>query len=225
PFHFSSIDLEKQSMAIFMLYNLTQRRFCSTTFRNYVFSEILHSNRFYPYFKISLDCIGAIDGTYVKVKVPIADQPRFRGWKGTASDSKILKSALSRDDRLKISRDLFDTGFMLKHALITPYRGIRYHLKEFARYELENAYELFNLYHSFLRNVIEQSFGILRKRFEIIAGGTKSYYNMEVMVIVLACIILHNFLMGVDSNQYLITQGISEDYRRGAALRDNIMAQ
>ncbi|XLU19291.1 hypothetical protein S245_055357, partial [Arachis hypogaea] len=89
-------------------------------------SEILRSNRFYPYFK---DYIGAIDGTHVRVKVPIADQPRFRdrkewltqnvlaacgfdmrfiyalaGWKDTASHSKFLKSALSRDDRLKISR-------------------------------------------------------------------------------------------------------------------------
>ena len=59
--------------------------------------------------------------------MPIADQPRFRGrkewptqnvlaacgfdmrfsyvlpgWEGTASDSKILKNAISRDDSLKI---------------------------------------------------------------------------------------------------------------------------
>ncbi|KAL4337662.1 hypothetical protein AHAS_Ahas12G0132600 [Arachis hypogaea] len=232
-------------------------------------SEILRSNRFYPYFK---DCIGAIDGTHVRVKVPIADQPRFRGrkewptqnvlaacgfdmrftyalagWEGTASDSKVLKSALSRDDRLKIPRGKFyfgDAGFMLKHALITPYRGVRYHLKEFAGREPENAYELFNLRHSSLRNVIERSFGVLKKRFAIIAGGTEPYYDVEVMVdIVLACIILHNFLMGVDPDQHLISQvdrelqnnnpeatneereEVNEDYRRGAALRDNMAAQ
>ncbi|XLS66089.1 hypothetical protein HN51_026063, partial [Arachis hypogaea] len=168
-------------------------------------------------------------------------------WEGTASDSKVLKSALSRDDRLKIPKGKFylgDAGFMLKHALITPYRGVRYHLKEFAGREPENAYELFNLRHSSLRNVIERSFGVLKKRFAIIAGGTEPYYDIEVMVdIVLACIILHNFLMGVDPDQHLISQvdrelqnnnpeatneereEVNEDYRRGAALRDNMAAQ
>ncbi|XLR69060.1 hypothetical protein S83_019732, partial [Arachis hypogaea] len=65
---------------------------------------------------------------------------------------------------------LGDARFMLKHALITLYRDVRYHLKEFAGREPENAYELFNLRHSSLRNVIEPSFGILKKRFAIIAG-------------------------------------------------------
>ncbi|XLU81084.1 hypothetical protein S245_004504, partial [Arachis hypogaea] len=75
------------------------------------------------------DCIRAIDGTHFRVKVPIADQPKFRGRKdwptqnvlaacdfdikftyvltgseGTASDSKVLKNALSRDDNLKLPR-------------------------------------------------------------------------------------------------------------------------
>ncbi|QHO27407.1 Putative nuclease [Arachis hypogaea] len=220
-----------------------EEEFLQQLFGTTIPSEILRSNRFYPYFK---DCIGAIDGTHVRVKVPIADQPRFR-WEGTASDSKVLKSALSRDDRLKIPRGKFylgDDGFMLKHALITPYRGVRYHLKEFAGREPENAYELFNLRHSSLRNVIERSFGVLKKRFAIIAGGTEPYYDVEVMVdIVLACIILHNFLMGVDPDQHLISQvdrelqnnnpeatneereEVNEDYRRGAALRDNMAAQ
>ncbi|XLS68033.1 hypothetical protein HN51_019056 [Arachis hypogaea] len=133
---------------------------------------------------------------------------------------------------------------MLKHALITPYRGIRYHLKEFDGREPENAYELFNLRHSSLQNVIERSFGVLKKRFAIIAGGTEPYYDVEVMVdIVLACIILHKFLMGVDSDHHLISQvdrelqnnnpeatneereEVNEDYRRGVVLRDNMAAQ
>ena len=86
--------------------------------------EIQEKPRFYPYFK---DCIGAIDGTHVRVRVPNRDAPRYRGrkgyptinvlvactfdlkftyvlsgWEGTASDSRIIKDALTRDDKLLI---------------------------------------------------------------------------------------------------------------------------
>ena len=45
---------------------------------------------------------------------------------------------------------------MLKHGLITPYRGVRYHLKEYGRRGPENEKELFNLRHASLRNEIER---------------------------------------------------------------------
>ncbi|KAL7199328.1 hypothetical protein ACSBR2_021590 [Camellia fascicularis] len=86
--------------------------------------EILNNNRFHPYFK---DCIGALDGTHVRVKESGKDAPRYRGrkgyptqnvlaacsfdlkftyvlpgWEGTASDSRIIKNALTREDKLKI---------------------------------------------------------------------------------------------------------------------------
>ena len=73
------------------------------------------------------DCLGAIDGTHVRVKVPRVDAPRFRGrkdwptqnvfaacdfdmkftyvlagWEGTISDSRILKDAFVREDPLVI---------------------------------------------------------------------------------------------------------------------------
>lgn len=73
------------------------------------------------------DCIGAIDCTHVRVKVPIELAPRYRGrkdyptqnvlaacsfdlkftyvlvgWEGTASDSRIVKSALTRRYPLKV---------------------------------------------------------------------------------------------------------------------------
>ncbi|TXG70067.1 hypothetical protein EZV62_005002 [Acer yangbiense] len=86
--------------------------------------EVRSSNRFYPYFK---DCVGAIDGTHVRVKVSRDDAPRYcgrkgyptlnvlavcsfdlkftyilPGWEGTASDSRITKNALTREDKLII---------------------------------------------------------------------------------------------------------------------------
>ena len=89
-----------------------------------LFHDIQEKKRFYPFFK---DCIGAIDGTHVRVRVPSKDAPRYRGrkgyptinvlvactfdlkftyvlsgWEGTTSDSRIIKNALTRDDKLLI---------------------------------------------------------------------------------------------------------------------------
>ncbi|XP_072064350.1 uncharacterized protein [Arachis hypogaea] len=117
--------------------------------------EILHNSRFYPFFK---DCIGAIDGTHSRVKVPRVEVPCFHGRKdhpiqnvlaacgfdmeftyvlssleGIASDSRILKDALSRKYPLRISEGKFylgDAGFMLKPGILTPYRVDRELLQE-----------------------------------------------------------------------------------------------
>ncbi|KAL4288317.1 hypothetical protein AHAS_Ahas19G0274100 [Arachis hypogaea] len=79
--------------------------------------EIFNSGgRFYPYFK---NCIGVLDGTHIRVKVPKEDVSRYRGrkdfptmnvlaactfdlkftyvlpgWEGSASDSRILENAM-----------------------------------------------------------------------------------------------------------------------------------
>ncbi|XP_015956311.1 uncharacterized protein LOC107480660 [Arachis duranensis] len=268
-YHRSGETVSRHFHAVLRAIILLEDEFLRQPSASIVSPAILHNHRFYPYFK---DCIGAIDGTHFRVKVPIADQPKFRGrkdwptqnvlaacdfdmkftyvltgWEGTASDSKVLKNALSRDDNLKLPRGKFylgDAGFMLKYGLITPYRSVRYHLKEYARRGPENEKELFNLRHASLRNVIERSFGVLKKRFAIITSGTEPHYDFETMTeIVLACCILHNFLMGVDPDPHLIAQvdrelqennpevdevvrhEQDEDYRRGAILRDEIAAQ
>ena len=93
------------------------------------------------YFKVNVlrdnvksqDCIGALDGTHVRVKVSNEDAPIYRGrkdyttqnvlavcsfdlkftllgWEGTALDSIIIKSALTRNDNLKIPRDKFNSN-------------------------------------------------------------------------------------------------------------------
>nr|KYP44363.1 Putative nuclease HARBI1 [Cajanus cajan] len=164
------------------------------------------------------------------------------GWEGTTSDSRILKDVLGREDPLIIPQGKYylgDAGFMLKGQIITSYRGVRYHLKEYSRRAPQNPRELFNHRHSSLRNVIERTFGVLKKRFPIIASGTEPHYSFDTMTnIVLACCILHNFLRGVDNDESLLaeidrelmeqpmdtmpTQAREDDHREWSTIRDAI---
>ncbi|PPS11064.1 hypothetical protein GOBAR_AA09572 [Gossypium barbadense] len=172
-------------------------------------SEIRNNPRFYPYFK---DCIGALNGTHVCASITLSIQGRFRsrkggttqnvlaaitfdlkfsyvlaGWGGSAHDSRILSDALSRSRGLRIPEGkyyLADAGYAIQNGYITPYCGVRYHLKEFHAQGPKNAKELFNLRHSSLRITVEY--------------------------IVLACCIIHNHIMGVDPND-LLNQGLYEE--------------
>ncbi|XP_028116143.1 putative nuclease HARBI1 [Camellia sinensis] len=147
------------------------------------------------------DCVGAIDGTHFRVRVPNKDAQRYRGrkcyptqnalaacsfdlkftyilpgWEGSASDSRILDNALTREmDKLIVPQGkyyLVDVGFQLKTRFLAPYRSTRYHLKEYSVHQPENSRELFNLRHASLRNAIERAFGVLKKRFPILGSGT-----------------------------------------------------
>ena len=96
---------------------------------------------------------------------------------------------------------------MLRSSLIPPYRGVRYHLKEYSNHPPENARELFNHRHASLRNAIERSFGVLKKRFPIIASTAEPTYSVNTQSnIVIACCIIHNFLMGVDPDENIIAE-------------------
>ncbi|KAA0067596.1 retrotransposon protein [Cucumis melo var. makuwa] len=66
------------------------------------------------------NCLGALDGTYIKVNVPATDRPTFRtrkgeiatniyviaGWEGSTADSQILRDALSQENGLQVPRDI-----------------------------------------------------------------------------------------------------------------------
>ena len=96
---------------------------------------------------------------------------------------------------------------MNRSRLIAPYRGVRYHLKEYVVRPLENAKELFNLRYASLRTVIERVFGVFKKKFPIIASTIEPNYCVDTQnEIILACCMLHNYLMGVDPNESLIAE-------------------
>jgi hypothetical protein len=118
------------------------------------------------------------------------------GWEGTAHDSRVLDDALGKG--FGISEDkyyLADAGYGMSPHFLTPYRGVRYHLKEWAQagQRPQNEKELYNLRHSSLRNAIERTFGVLKKRFKVL--NTPIEYNLDVQVsLVKALCALHNFI-------------------------------
>lgn len=75
-------------------------------------------------------------------------------------------------------------------------------MKDYSALPPQNTKELFNHRYTSLRNVIERSFGVLKKRFPIISGATEPHYSVgTVTEIVLACCILHIYLTGVDPDE------------------------
>jgi hypothetical protein len=118
--------------------------------------EIRENQKWYPYFK---NCRGALDGTHVESFVPDVDIPRYRdrkggisqnvlavctfdmrfayvlaGWEGSAADGRVFEDARRKDLAIPPgSYYLADAGFPTCDALLVPYRGVRYHLKEWAR--------------------------------------------------------------------------------------------
>lgn len=106
---------------------------------------------------------------------------------------------------------LVDAGLPHTSTLIAPYRGVRYHLKEYSSRAPQNPRELFNLRHASLRNSIERAFGVLKKRFPIIRSTTEPFYSCETQAdIFLACCILHNFLLEVDRDKEIEDEVIEE---------------
>lgn len=88
-----------------------------------------------------------------------------------------------------------DCGFPNRRQFLAPFRGVRYHLQDFAGHgnDPQNGNELFNLRHASLRNVIERIFGIFKSRFTIFKSAPPFLFKTQAEL-VLACVALHNFL-------------------------------
>ncbi|CAA0829641.1 Unknown protein, partial [Striga hermonthica] len=168
-------------------------------------------------------CLGALDGTHIEVTVPEVDKTRYRtrkgqvavnvlgvvdrnlnfvyvlcGWEGSAADCRVLRDAVNRQNGLKIPRGSFylcDNGYTNGDGFLTPYKGVRYHLKDWGAGRLcpQTPEEFFNMCRSKARNGVERSFGILKKRWAILRSS--SFYDIKTQNrLIMACVLLHNFI-------------------------------
>ena len=102
---------------------------------------------------------GAIDGTHIEAHIPAELQVPFHnrkgtlsqnglagctldmyffyclpGWEGSANDARVLEQAMIHDfAQLPDRFYLADAGYGLRKGILTPYKGIRYHLREQAK--------------------------------------------------------------------------------------------
>ncbi|KAL0459107.1 UNVERIFIED_CONTAM: hypothetical protein Slati_0537900 [Sesamum latifolium] len=184
-----------------------------------------------------------LDGTYIDVRVSAEDRARYRtrkgsvsvnvlgvcdsemrfiyvlvGWEGSAADRRVLRDAVSRPNGLKIPRGnsyLVDSGYSKGEGFLSPYRGVRYHLKEYdtGRNSPQNHEEFFNMKHASARNVIERTFGLLKARWAILRSP--AFYSIKIQNrIIMACCLLHNYIrqeMADDPIEQLLTDEGSED--------------
>ncbi|KAL6841999.1 hypothetical protein ACP4OV_028199 [Aristida adscensionis] len=193
-------------------------RFLQAPNPNLVHPKILDSDRFYPFFK---DCLGAIDGTHIPISIDPEKASPFRnrkgtlsinvmvacdfdlnitlissGWEGSATDSRVLRSAMSKGFQVPPEKFyLVDGGYANTASFLAPYRGVRYHLKEFGagHRRPQNSKELFNNRHAHLRNHVERTLGVLKKRFAILKVAT--FHTMENQVLIpVAAAIFHNLI-------------------------------
>nr|DAD35891.1 TPA_asm: hypothetical protein HUJ06_006531 [Nelumbo nucifera] len=113
------------------------------------------------------------------------------GWEGSATDSRVLNSALTRRNNLKVPE-----GF------IAPYNGVRYPTNEIPGIYAQDARELFNQRHSILRNVTDRIFAVLKERFPILMSVPPYPLQTQVKLVVAACAI-HNFIRNEKRDDWL----------------------
>lgn len=193
--------------------------------KRYFFAEpedlpdsIRNNPKYFPFFR---DCIGALDGCHISAVVSPEHAVVFRnrkqqvsqnmlgvvnfqmiftyalvGWEGSGHDGNVFNDAKTKGLPMRQGKYwLGDAGYALSKWVLTPYRGVRYHLKEFQDPHPKpmNKEELFNLRHSSLRNVIERTFGVLKKRFPLLSS-MHSYTFQTQKDLVVCALMLHNFI-------------------------------
>ncbi|XP_045499379.1 putative nuclease HARBI1 [Colias croceus] len=154
--------------------------------------------------------LGCIDCTHVKIQSPGGDDAElFRNrkgymsinvqtiasanllirdvvarWPGSTHDSAIYQNShtfrkFERGD-FTDSYLLGDSGYPLKNHLLTPYLN-----------PMTRGQQKYNEAHIKTRNVVERQYGVLKRRFPVLAVGIRLELKNAINVII-ACCVLHN---------------------------------
>jgi hypothetical protein len=177
------------------------------------------------------NCLGSIDGTHIPISMSPNQVAPFRnrkgtfsqnvvvvcdfdlkisyvsaGWEGMAIDSMVLRSAMGNPvGKFEVPDGKFylvDGGYANTTSFLAPYRGVRYHLKEFGHGHRrpQNHRELFNHRHVVLRNNVERTLGVIKMRFPILKVAT--FHKMENQAkIPLAAATLHNLIRSLNGDE------------------------
>lgn len=182
-------------------------------------------------------CIGAIDCTHVKIQSPggqFAETYRNRKgffsfnvqaictadlkfqnivcrWPGSAHDSNIFRNSRVRNEfengLYNDSLLVADSGYAIKSYVITPLLNPQ-----------TPAESLFNEAQIRTRNPVERSFGVLKRRFPILALGIR-LKTEKVEAVVIASAILHNISVSLgDVNP----PEVNEEIQAAIELTENI---
>ena len=89
---------------------------------------------------------------------------------------------------------LVDSGYANRIGYLAPYWGTNYHIRNRRRLGDNHKKELFNYHHASLRNAVERTFEIWKSRFRILRG-VPHYPLRTQRDIIIACAVVHNFLM------------------------------
>ena len=203
--------------------------------------RITDDTKYKEYFK---DCVGALDGTHIAAWVPENQAPPYRnrkrwlsqnvlatcdfnleftyilaGWERSAHDSRVLDDAVTNGG-MQIPQErylLADAGYYNTDYTLTPYRGVRYHLKEQAAANRKpgNKEELFNLRHSSLRNAIERIFGVYKRRFQCFDSAPEFSLQIQIKM-VFALTAVHNWIRrhSMEEDIYERQERLGEDQRK-----------
>lgn len=224
-FHHSGETIHRHIKDVFNVIPSLTYRFVKSPSGTETHWKISTDQRFFPYFQ---NCLGFIDGTHVPVTISQDLQAPYRnrkntlsqnvmlvcdldlnfsfissGWEGSATDARVLSSAMLGGFNVPHGKYyLVDGGYANTPSFIAPYRGVRYHLKEFGRGQQRprNYKELFNHRHAILRNHIERAIGVLKKRFPILKVGTHHPIENQVKIPV-AAVVFHNLIRMLNGDE------------------------
>ncbi|TYK07193.1 retrotransposon protein [Cucumis melo var. makuwa] len=181
--------------------------------REFVWSDETVSRHF-NLVLLDVNCLRALDETYINVNVPAIDCLTFRTRKGEIA-TNILDVYDTKRGFLytywSIGKDpqqtrafsktcqryyyLCHVGYPNVEGFLALYRGQRYHVQEWRGVGNvpTTVKEYFNLKYSSARNVIERAFDLLKGRWTILRE--KLYYPLQVQCrTILACYLLQNLI-------------------------------